>query len=90
MAIVAGGGRGKIVGNGDGFELAFKADANGVDTSTAAASGLGVDLRGRRLLVHQAAGFAESGMAVSVSYDPSPDTPLGLTARVAPSWGARP
>ena len=153
--MVAGGGRGEIVANGDGFELAFKADALWVGTSTAAASGpggnlvathaavsrvrtaiegsqsltfggrvaltpsvelgirqdggdaevgrgldvglglvfadavtgLAVDLRVRRLLVHQAAGFAESGMAVSVSYDPTPSTPLGLTARFAPAWG---
>ena len=26
-------------------------------------------------------------MAISVSYDPTPDTPLGLTARVSPAWG---
>ena len=51
-------------------------------------TGLAVDLRVRRLLIHQAAGFAESGMAVSVSYDPSPSTPLGFTARVAPAWGS--
>ena len=50
-------------------------------------TGLAVDVRVRRLLVHQAAGFAENGMAVSVSYDPTPNTPLGLTARVAPAWG---
>ena len=50
-------------------------------------TGLAVDLRVRRLLMHQAAGFAESGMAISVSYDPSPSTPLGFTARVAPAWG---
>ena len=48
---------------------------------------LDVDVRIRRLLVHQAAGFAESGMSVSVSYDPTPKTPLGFTARVSPSWG---
>ena len=52
-----------------------------------ASTGLAVDLRVRRLLVHQAAGFAESGMAISVSYDPSPSTPLGFTARVQPAWG---
>ena len=52
-----------------------------------ASPGLAVDVRVRRLLVHQAAGFAESGMAVSVSYDLTPDTPLGLTARVSPAWG---
>ena len=50
-------------------------------------TGLAVDLRVRRLLVHQAAGFAETGMAISVSYDPTRDTPLGLTARVSPAWG---
>ena len=50
-------------------------------------TGLAVDVRIRRLLVHQAEGFAESGMSVSVSYDPSPKTPLGFTARVAPAWG---
>ena len=50
-------------------------------------TGLAVDVRVRRLLVHQAAGFAKSGMAVSVSYDPTPRTPLGFTPRVAPAWG---
>ena len=50
-------------------------------------TGLAVDVRIRRLLVHQAAGFAESGMSVSVSYDPTPKTPLGFTARVSPAWG---
>ena len=155
MTMVAGGGRGEIVTNGEGFELAFKADTLWVGTRSEAVSGpggnldstqagvtrlraalegsqsmtfagrmaltpsveiglrqdggdaevgrgldvgaglvladgvtgLAVDVRIRRLLVHQAAGFAESGMAVSVSYDPTPETPLGLTARVSPSWG---
>ena len=50
-------------------------------------TGLAVDVRIRRLLVHQADGFAESGMSISVSYDPSPKTPLGFTARVSPAWG---
>ena len=50
-------------------------------------TGLAVDVRVRRLLVHQAPGFAESGILVSVSYDPTPDTPLGLRARVSPAWG---
>ena len=39
------------------------------------------------LLVHQVAGFTENGMAVSLSYHPTRDTPLGLTARVSPAWG---
>ena len=50
-------------------------------------TGLGVDVRIRRLLVHQADGFEENGVSVSVSYDPTPKTPLGFTARVSPAWG---
>ena len=52
------------------------------DTGT----GLAVDVRVRTLLVHQAEGFRERGVALSLSYNP---TPLGLTARVAPSWGGQ-
>ena len=48
---------------------------------------LAVDIRVRRLLMHQADGFAESGMSISVSYNPTPSTPLGFTARVSPAWG---
>ena len=49
--------------------------------------GLAVVVRMRRLLVHQANGFAESGMSVSVSYNPTPSTPLGFSGRVSPAWG---
>ena len=155
MAMAAGGGRGQILGGGEGFGLAFKADtlwvgmrtkaANGpggnlVSTNAAVSrlrtalegsqnmtigkrmaltpsieigirqdggdaetgrgmdlgaglvladgvTGLAVDIRVRRLLVHQAEGFAESGMSISVSYNPTPSTPLGFTARVSPAWG---
>ena len=52
-----------------------------------AVTGLSVDVRVRRLLVHQADGFAESGMSISVSYNPTPSTPLGFTARVSAAWG---
>ena len=55
------------------------------DSST----GLAVDVRVRTLLVHQAEGFSERGMALSLSYNPTPSTPLGFTARVAPSWGGQ-
>ena len=53
------------------------------DSST----GLSVDVRVRTLLVHQAEGFRERGMALSLSYNPTPSSPLGFVARVAPSWG---
>ena len=54
-----------------------------------ASTGLTVDVRVRMLVMHQAAGFRERGMALSLSYNPTPSTPLGLTARVAPSWGGQ-
>ena len=50
-------------------------------------TGLAIDIRVRRLLVHQAEGFAENGISISVSYNPTPSTPLGFTARVSPAWG---
>ena len=55
------------------------------DSST----GLAVDVRVRILVVHQAEGFRERGVAVSFSYNPTPSTPLGFTARVAPAWGGQ-
>ena len=54
-----------------------------------ASTGLAIDLRVRMLVMHQAEGFSERGMAVSLSYNPTPSTPLGFTARVAPSWGGQ-
>ena len=54
-----------------------------------ASTGLTVDVRVRMLVMHQAEGFRERGMALSLSYNPTPSTPLGLTARVAPSWGGQ-
>ena len=52
-------------------------------------TGLSVDVRVRMLLVHQAEGFRERGMSVSLSYNPRPSTPLGFMAKVAPSWGGQ-
>ena len=158
MAMAAAGTRGQLVaGGGGGFELAFKADAlwvgtstDGVDgpsgrlTATEAAvtrfrtglegsrdyalgnrlslrpmvevglrhdggdaetgagmdiggglvvadaeTGLAVDLRVRMLAAHQVEGFRERGVALSLSYNPTPSTPLGFMARVAPSWGGQ-
>ena len=54
-----------------------------------ASTGLAIDLRVRMLVMHQAEGFRERGMAVSLSYNPRPSTPLGFVARVAPSWGGQ-
>ena len=54
-----------------------------------AGTGLAVDVRVRTLLVHQDENFSERGVAVSLSYNPTPSTPLGFVARVAPSWGGQ-
>ena len=52
-----------------------------------ASTGLSLDVRVRTLLVHQAEGFRERGVALTFSYNPTPSTPLGFMASVAPSWG---
>ena len=54
-----------------------------------AGTGLAVDVRVRTLLVHQDEDFSERGVAVSLSYNPTPSTPLGFLAKVAPSWGGQ-
>ena len=52
-----------------------------------AVTGLTVNVQVRTLVVHEAAGFSERGVAVSLSYDPAPASRLGLSARVSPTWG---
>ncbi|MDE0652235.1 MAG: fibronectin type III domain-containing protein [bacterium] len=52
-----------------------------------AVMGLSLDVRVRTLLAHQAEGFAERGLSVSFGWDPAPGSPLGLSARLMPSWG---
>ena len=54
-----------------------------------ASTGLAVDVRVRTLLVHQDEDFSERGVSLSLSYNPTPSTPLGFVARVAPSWGGQ-
>ena len=51
--------------------------------------GLSLDVRVRTLVVHQAEGFRERGMALSLDWDPTPSSPLGLRARLAPQWGGQ-
>ena len=53
------------------------------DSST----GLSLDAQVRTLVAHQADGFTDRGMSLSFGWDPTPSSPLGFAARVAPSWG---
>ena len=56
---------------------------------TAPSVGLSADVKVRMLLAHEAEEFRERGVSVSLSYNPTPATPFGLRARLAPSWGGQ-
>ena len=64
-------------------------DAGGGLVFSDRTTGLIADVRVRMLVVHEAAGYRDSGFSVSLSYNPTPSTPLGLMARVSPSWGGQ-
>ena len=50
---------------------------------------LSLDVQVHTLVVHQADGFRERGMSLSFGWDPTPSSPMGLTARIAPAWGGQ-
>ena len=75
--------------DGGDAETGAGLDVGGGLVVSDASTGLAVDLRVRMLVMHQAEGFRERGMAISLSYNPRPSTPLGFTAKVAPSWGGQ-
>ena len=62
-------------------------DVGGGLAFTDAVTGLSLDVRVRALVVHQTQGFSEHGRSLSFGWNPTPSTPLGLTAHVAPSLG---
>ena len=73
--------------DGGDAETGAGMDVGGGLAFTDTVTGLSLDARVRTLVVHQAEGFRESGMSLSLGWDPTPSTPLGLSARVAPTWG---
>ena len=75
--------------DGGDAETGAGMDVGGGLVVSDAATGLAVDVRVRTLLVHQDEDFSERGVSLSLSYNPTPSTPLGFVARVAPSWGGR-
>ena len=96
------GSRGFIVGGRvsltPSVEVGLRQDGGDAETGTGmdiggglaftdSVTGLSLDVRMRTLVVHQAEGFTERGMSLSFGWEPTPSSPLGLTARVAPSWG---
>ena len=75
--------------DGGDAETGAGVDVGGGLVASHASSGLAADVRVRTLLMHEAEGFREHGVSLSLSWNPTPSTPLGLTARVAPSWGGQ-
>ena len=75
--------------DGGDAETGAGMDVGGGLAFTDAVTGLSLDVRVRTLVVHQADGFSDRGMSLSFGWDPTPSSPLGLTARVAPSWGGQ-
>ena len=79
-------------------ELGLRQDGGDAETGTGvdvvgglafadSSTGLSLDVQMRTLVAHQADGFTDRGMSLSFGWDPTPSSPLGLAARVAPSWG---
>ena len=75
--------------DGGDAETGAGMDVGGGLAFTDRLTGLSLDVRVRTLVVHQAEGFAERGMSLSFGWDATPSSPLGLTARLAPSWGGQ-
>ena len=75
--------------DGGDAETGAGMDVGGGLAFTDTVTGLSLDVRVRTLVVHQAEGFSERGMSLSLGWDPTPSSPLGLSAKVAPSWGGQ-
>ena len=75
--------------DGGDAETGAGMDVGGGLAFTDRVTGLSLDVRVRTLIVHQAEGFSDRGMSLSFGWDPTPSSPLGLTAKVAPSWGGQ-
>ena len=74
--------------DGGDAETGTGVESSGGLTLTDTATGLTVDVRVRTLVAHQAASFRERGASIALGWNPTPASPLGLTARIAPAWGA--
>ena len=73
MAMAAGGGRGQILGDGEGFGLAFKADALWVGTRTKAVSGPGGNLDSTNAAVSRLRTAIEGSQSMTIRQPHGPD-----------------
>ena len=67
MAMAAGGGRGQILGGGEGFGLAFKADALWVGTRTNAATGPNGNLKATNAVVNRLRTAIEGSQKMTIA-----------------------
>ena len=76
--------------DGGDAESGFGADLSGGLAFADPKSGLSLDLKGRMLVAHSAAGFREWGASGALAWDPRPTTDRGLSLSLTQSWGASP
>ena len=68
--------------DGGDAETGTGMDIGGGLAFTDTVTGLSLDVRVRTLVVHQAEGFTDRGVSLSFGWDPTPSSPLRLTARI--------
>ena len=73
--------------DGGDAETGTGVDLGGGLAFTDSLTGLSLDLHLRTLVAHQAEGFTDRSLSLSFGWDPTPGSPRGFRARVAPSWG---
>ena len=73
--------------DGGDAETGTGVDVVGGLAFTDSSTGLSLDVQVRTLVAHQADGFTDRGISLSFGWNPTPSSPLGFAARVAPSWG---
>ena len=73
--------------DGGDAETGTGVDVGGGLSFADSVTGLSLEVLARTLVAHQAEGFTERGMSLSFGWNPTPSSPLGFAARVAPSWG---
>ena len=76
--------------DGGDAETGFGADLGSGVAFADPANGLRLDVKGRGLVAHRAAGFREWGASAAVAWDPRPSTDRGLSLSLTRSWGAAP
>ena len=73
--------------DGGDAETGFGIEIGGGLAFVNAAQGLMAEVSARGLVAHEAPGFRDWGVSVSLRYDPTPSSDRGPSVSLAPSWG---